>query len=46
MCEIFRILKPAGELIIIAEVYKGANTTASKLAEMIIAKTIRRMRGV
>jgi ubiquinone/menaquinone biosynthesis C-methylase UbiE len=39
MCEIFRILKPAGELIIIAEVYKGANTTASKLAEKYASRT-------
>jgi SAM-dependent methyltransferase len=31
--EIFRVLKPGGTLIFIAEVYKGANTTVSKLAE-------------
>jgi ubiquinone/menaquinone biosynthesis C-methylase UbiE len=33
MLEIFRVLKPGGTLIVIAEVYKGANTTASRLAE-------------
>jgi ubiquinone/menaquinone biosynthesis C-methylase UbiE len=33
MREVFRVLKPSGTLIIIAEVYKGANTTVSKLAE-------------
>lgn len=33
MREIFRVLKPGGKLILIAEIYKGANTTVSKLAE-------------
>jgi ubiquinone/menaquinone biosynthesis C-methylase UbiE len=33
MREIFRVLKPGGTLILIAEIYKGANTTVSKLAE-------------
>lgn len=33
MREILRVLKPGGTLIVIAEVYKGANTTVSKLAE-------------
>jgi len=33
MHEVFRVLKPGGNLVIIAEVYKGANTTAAKLAE-------------
>jgi len=31
--EIFRVLKPGGTLIVISEVYKGANTMTSKLAE-------------
>jgi ubiquinone/menaquinone biosynthesis C-methylase UbiE len=33
MREILRVLKPRGTLIIIAEIYKGANTTTAKLAE-------------
>ncbi len=33
MREIFRVLKVGGTLIIIAEIYKGANTTVAKLAE-------------
>ena len=31
--EIYRVLKPHGQLIVIAEIYKGANTTVAKLAE-------------
>src|SRR5215471_3504172 len=31
--EILRVLKPDGTLILIAEIYKGANTMASRLAE-------------
>lgn len=31
--EIFRVLKPGGTFIIIAEVYQGANTTMAKLCE-------------
>jgi len=31
--EIYRVLKPGGTLIVIAEVYKGANTTVAKLVE-------------
>ena len=33
MREVFRVTKPGGTLILIAEVYKGANTTISKLLE-------------
>jgi hypothetical protein len=33
MREIFRVVKPGGMLIVVGEVYKGANTMASKLAE-------------
>src|SRR5690242_18784456 len=31
--EIFRVVKPGGKLIVIAEIYKGANTLAARLAE-------------
>jgi ubiquinone/menaquinone biosynthesis C-methylase UbiE len=37
--EVLRVLKPGGTLILIAEVYKGANTTTSKLAEKFAAQT-------
>jgi SAM-dependent methyltransferase len=33
MREVFRVLKPGGTLIIIAEIYKGAKTKTAKLAE-------------
>jgi ubiquinone/menaquinone biosynthesis C-methylase UbiE len=33
MREVFRVIKPGGTLILIAEIYKGANTMAAKLAE-------------
>jgi ubiquinone/menaquinone biosynthesis C-methylase UbiE len=33
MRELLRVLKPGGVLMIIAEVYKGANTVTAKLAE-------------
>lgn len=33
MREIFRVLKPGGTLILIAEIYKGANAVAAKLIE-------------
>jgi len=39
MREVFRVVKPGGRLIIIAEVYKGANTTVSKLAEKYASRT-------
>jgi len=31
--EIYRVLRPGGTLVVIAEVYKGANTTVAKLVE-------------
>jgi ubiquinone/menaquinone biosynthesis C-methylase UbiE len=39
MRELFRVMKPAGSLALIAEVYKGANTTVSKLAEKYASRT-------
>ena len=35
MCEVLRVLKPGGKLIVIAEIYKGANTRVAKLAEKL-----------
>jgi ubiquinone/menaquinone biosynthesis C-methylase UbiE len=37
--EILRVLKPGGQLIIVAEVYKGANTMTSRLAEKYAGRT-------
>jgi ubiquinone/menaquinone biosynthesis C-methylase UbiE len=39
MDEILRVLKPGGSLIVTAEVYKGATTRTSKLAEKYAEKT-------
>jgi ubiquinone/menaquinone biosynthesis C-methylase UbiE len=39
MREVFRVLKPGGKLIVIAEVYKGANTRIAKLAEQFAPRT-------
>jgi ubiquinone/menaquinone biosynthesis C-methylase UbiE len=39
MREVFRVLKPCGKLIIIAEIYRGANTMASRIAEKYAAQT-------
>jgi len=39
MREVFRVTKPGGTVILIAEVYKGANTTVSKLAEKYASRT-------
>jgi len=36
---VFRVTKPGGTLILIAEVYKGANTAVSKLAEKYSSRT-------
>jgi ubiquinone/menaquinone biosynthesis C-methylase UbiE len=33
MREVFRVVKPGGKLIVIAEVYKGAGTIVSRMAE-------------
>lgn len=37
--EILRVLKPGGRLVLIAEVYKGASATVSKLAEKNLPRT-------
>lgn len=39
MREVFRVLKSGGKLIVVAEVYKGANTTVAKLAEKYASRT-------
>jgi len=39
MREVFRVVKPSGAFIIIAEVYKGANTMAARLAEKYASRT-------
>ena len=39
MLEIFRVLKPGCKLIVIAEVYKGANTRMARLCEKYAPKT-------
>lgn len=46
MREVFRVLKPGGTLIIIAEVYKGANTTVSRLAEKYASRTAMKLLSV
>ena len=33
MCEILRVLKPGGKVILIAEIYKGASTAVAKMIE-------------
>jgi ubiquinone/menaquinone biosynthesis C-methylase UbiE len=37
--EIFRVVKPGGTFIIIAEVYKGANTKMAKMCEKHASRT-------
>jgi len=39
MHEVFRVVKPGGKLVVVAEVYKGAGTMTSKLAEKYAART-------
>jgi ubiquinone/menaquinone biosynthesis C-methylase UbiE len=39
MREVFRVVKPGGTLVLVAEVYKGANTSVSKLAEKYASRT-------
>ena len=39
MREVFRVLKPGGTLILVAEIYKGANTITAQLAEKYASRT-------
>ena len=39
MCEVRRVLKPGGTLIVIAEIYKGADTKRSKLMEKYLPQS-------
>lgn len=39
MREVFRVVNPGGKVLVVAEVYKGANTTVSKLAEQFAPRT-------
>jgi ubiquinone/menaquinone biosynthesis C-methylase UbiE len=39
MREVFRVTKPGGMVIVIAEIYKGANTASSRLAEKYASRT-------
>jgi ubiquinone/menaquinone biosynthesis C-methylase UbiE len=39
MREVFRVVKPGGALVVVAEVYKGASTMTSKLAEKHASRT-------
>jgi ubiquinone/menaquinone biosynthesis C-methylase UbiE len=46
MREVFRVLKSEGKLIVVAEVYKGANTTVAKLAEKYASRAGMKMLDV
>jgi ubiquinone/menaquinone biosynthesis C-methylase UbiE len=39
MREVFRVIKPGGTFVLIAEVYKGANTLAARVVEESAART-------
>jgi ubiquinone/menaquinone biosynthesis C-methylase UbiE len=39
MREVFKVLRPGGTLVLIAEVYKGANTMAARFVEKYAAQT-------
>jgi ubiquinone/menaquinone biosynthesis C-methylase UbiE len=46
MRETFRVLKAGGKLIVIAEVYKGANTNTARMAEKYASRTGMRLLDV
>jgi ubiquinone/menaquinone biosynthesis C-methylase UbiE len=46
MGEVFRVLKRDGKLVIIAELFKGANTTVARLAEKYASRTGMKMLDV
>ena len=46
MREVLRVLKTGGTLIVIAEVYKGANNTVAKLAEKYASRAGMKMLGI
>jgi len=46
MREVFRVVKHGGKLVVIAEVYKGANTAVARLSEKYAAKTGIKMLGI
>lgn len=39
MHQFFRVLKPGGKLVVVAEVYKGANTRMARLCEKYVSRT-------
>jgi ubiquinone/menaquinone biosynthesis C-methylase UbiE len=39
MREVLRVIKPGGRLVLIAEIYKGANTVAARLAEKYASRS-------
>jgi len=39
MREVLRVLKPGGTLVVVAEIYKGASTKTSKLAEEYLSRS-------
>jgi len=39
MREVFRVVKPGGKLVVIAEVYRGANTKMAKMCEAYASRT-------
>jgi hypothetical protein len=46
MREIFRVLKPGGTLVVIAEIYKGATTKTAQVAENVLPLSGLKLLGV